>query len=132
MVCPWVFSSGGLVAFEMVRQCESDGVTDNLVNASKAHLLEVAEQLDVTGRSRMTKAELVDALDKANRRATSRAGRTRPAEDGCCQPQSARVQLPPNDDGPPAKWRHVTALMCARLAGDDCPGSSVGSVVNCS
>ena len=36
------------MAFEMVRQCESDGVTDNLVNASKAHLLEVAEQLDVT------------------------------------------------------------------------------------
>ena len=50
-------------------------------NASKAHLLEVAKQFDVTGRSRMTKAELVEALDKANRRATARAGRTRPAED---------------------------------------------------
>jgi hypothetical protein len=43
-------------------------------NASKAHLLDVAQRLDVTGRSRMTKAELVEAIDKANRRA--RAGRT--------------------------------------------------------
>lgn len=44
-------------------------------NASKVHLLDVAKRLDVTGRSRMTKAELVDAIDKANRRATARAGR---------------------------------------------------------
>jgi cation transport regulator ChaB len=35
-------------------------------NASKKHLLEVAKRLDVTGRSRMTKAELVDAIGKAN------------------------------------------------------------------
>ena len=48
-------------------------------NASKAHLLDVAKQLDVTGRSRMTKAELVVAIGTANRRATARAGRTRPA-----------------------------------------------------
>jgi ChaB/Rho termination factor, N-terminal domain len=44
-------------------------------NASKSHLLDVAKRLDVTGRSRMTKAELVEAIDKANRRATARAGR---------------------------------------------------------
>jgi cation transport regulator ChaB len=43
-------------------------------NASKAHLLEVAKRLDVRGRSRMTKAELVDAIQKANDRA-SRAAR---------------------------------------------------------
>jgi cation transport regulator ChaB len=42
-------------------------------NASKAHLLEVAKRLDVTGRSRMTKAELVDAIQKANDRASRKA-----------------------------------------------------------
>ncbi len=44
-------------------------------NASKVHLLDVAKRLDVTGRSRMTKPELVEAIDMANRRATARAGR---------------------------------------------------------
>ena len=42
-------------------------------NASKAHLLDVARRLDVAGRSRMTKAELVEAIMKANRRASARA-----------------------------------------------------------
>ena len=42
-------------------------------NASKAHLLEVARRLDVHGRSTMTKDELVDAIGKANDRATRRA-----------------------------------------------------------
>jgi cation transport regulator ChaB len=42
-------------------------------NASKAHLLEVARRLDVTGRSRMTKAELVEAIRKANDRASRKA-----------------------------------------------------------
>ncbi len=37
-------------------------------NASKAHLMDLAKRLDVRGRSRMTKAELVEALKKANRR----------------------------------------------------------------
>ncbi len=43
--------------------------------ASKAHLLGLAKELDVRGRSRMTKEELVEALQKANRRQTSKAGR---------------------------------------------------------
>lgn len=43
-------------------------------NASKAHLLELARRLDVRGRSRMRKAELVDAIDRANRAATRRSG----------------------------------------------------------
>lgn len=43
--------------------------------ATKAHLLDIAKRLDVTGRSRMNKGELVDAIDKANRRATSEAAR---------------------------------------------------------
>jgi len=42
-------------------------------NAGKAHLLEVAKRLDVRGRSRMTKAELVEAIAKANDRASRRA-----------------------------------------------------------
>lgn len=41
--------------------------------ASKAHLMELAKRLDVPGRSRMTKAELVEALKKANRKATAEA-----------------------------------------------------------
>jgi cation transport regulator ChaB len=42
-------------------------------NASKAHLLELAKRLDVSGRSKMSKDELVDALKRANRRATAKA-----------------------------------------------------------
>jgi hypothetical protein len=42
-------------------------------NASKTHLLEVARRLDVRGRSRMTKEELVEAISKANDRATAAA-----------------------------------------------------------
>jgi ChaB len=50
--------------------------------ATKAHLMEIARRLNVTGRSTMTKAELVAAVDKANRTATAtsnRKARTRPA-----------------------------------------------------
>jgi hypothetical protein len=39
--------------------------------ASKAHLLDVAKRLEVRGRSRMTKAELVDAIDRTNRSASA-------------------------------------------------------------
>ncbi len=39
--------------------------------ATKAHLLDVAKRLAVSGRSTMTKAELVDAVDKANRNASA-------------------------------------------------------------
>jgi cation transport regulator ChaB len=42
-------------------------------NASKEHLYEVAKRLDVRGRSRMTKPQLVAAIQKANDRATARA-----------------------------------------------------------
>jgi cation transport regulator ChaB len=42
-------------------------------NASKAHLYERAKQLDVEGRSKMNKDELVDAIGKANDRATRKA-----------------------------------------------------------
>ncbi len=42
-------------------------------NASKKHLQRVARRLDISGRSRMTKDELVDAIRKANNRETARA-----------------------------------------------------------
>lgn len=42
-------------------------------NASKHHLYDVAKRLDVTGRSRMTKAELVEAIGKENDRRTRAA-----------------------------------------------------------
>jgi cation transport regulator ChaB len=42
-------------------------------NASKAHLMQVAKRLDVTGRSRMTKAELVEAIGRANDAASRKA-----------------------------------------------------------
>jgi len=42
-------------------------------NASKAHLLDVARRLDVKGRSSMSKADLVEAIEKANARETRTA-----------------------------------------------------------
>ena len=42
-------------------------------NATKAHLMEVAKRLDVRGRSRMTKDELVEAIGKANDRESARS-----------------------------------------------------------
>ncbi len=44
-------------------------------NASKKHLQEVARSLDISGRSSMDKDELVDAIKKANRKASA-AGRS--------------------------------------------------------
>lgn len=42
-------------------------------NASKSHLYEIAQRLDIKGRSKMDKDELVDAIEKANARQTRRA-----------------------------------------------------------
>ena len=36
-------------------------------NASKKHLLDIARRLDISGRSRMDKSQLVDAIMKRNR-----------------------------------------------------------------
>jgi cation transport regulator ChaB len=44
-------------------------------NASKSHLMDVAKRLDVRGRSRMTKDELVEAIKKANNRESARSRR---------------------------------------------------------
>lgn len=42
-------------------------------NATKAHLQELAKRLDIKGRSRMSKDELVEAIRKANDRETRRS-----------------------------------------------------------
>ncbi len=42
-------------------------------NASKEHLLDLARRLEIRGRSKMTKAELVEAIMKANRKSTAKA-----------------------------------------------------------
>lgn len=42
-------------------------------NASKEHLYEIAQELDVQGRSGMTKDELVEAIGKANDKRTREA-----------------------------------------------------------
>ncbi len=50
---------------------ESAGGVDT--NASKAHLYDIAKRLGVAGRSRMSKDELVVAIQRANDRATAAA-----------------------------------------------------------
>jgi cation transport regulator ChaB len=42
-------------------------------NAGKEHLLGVAKKLDISGRTKMKKAELVAAIQKANRKADRKA-----------------------------------------------------------
>ncbi|MCQ1948684.1 MULTISPECIES: ChaB family protein [Arthrobacter] len=42
-------------------------------NASKDHLYELASRLDISGRSKMTKDELVEALQKASEKQTRKA-----------------------------------------------------------
>jgi cation transport regulator ChaB len=50
---------------------ESAGGVD--ANASKKHLYDLAKDMDIPGRSQMSKKELVQALQKANDRATANA-----------------------------------------------------------
>ena len=42
-------------------------------NASKSHLMDLAKKLDISGRSKMKKDQLVDAIQKANNRRTAKA-----------------------------------------------------------
>ena len=63
------------------RQAEGGAGTDRETkggvdaNATKEHLLDRARELDVSGRSSMTKDQLVDAIQKANDKATRDARR---------------------------------------------------------
>ncbi len=43
------------------------------MKSSKKHLYDLAQRLDIEGRSSMTKTELVKAIEKANERATEEA-----------------------------------------------------------
>jgi hypothetical protein len=49
----------------------AEGVDEN---ATKTHLMEIARRLDIAGRSTMSKDELLEAIKKANRRATRKSG----------------------------------------------------------
>jgi cation transport regulator ChaB len=42
-------------------------------NASKSHLYDIAKRLDISGRSKMDKDELVDAIEKANDRESAKS-----------------------------------------------------------
>ena len=42
-------------------------------NAPKSHLLDIAKKLDISGRTKMKKDQLVDAIQKANNRKTAKA-----------------------------------------------------------
>ena len=48
----------------------AEGVDEN---ASKTHLMDVAKKLDISGRSRMRKSELVEAIKKANAKETRKS-----------------------------------------------------------
>jgi cation transport regulator ChaB len=52
-------------------RAETAGGVD--ANASKQHLMDVAKRLDISGRSRMSKPELVTAIEKANAASTRKA-----------------------------------------------------------
>lgn len=43
--------------------------------ASKSHLMDLARKFDITGRSKMTKDQLVEAVQRTNERLTARARR---------------------------------------------------------
>ena len=58
-------------------KAETAGGVD--ANATKKHLMDVARRLEVTGRSKMSKDELVEAIGKANNRET-RKSREKPAK----------------------------------------------------
>ncbi|MGW5054017.1 ChaB family protein [Actinokineospora sp. NPDC004072] len=55
------------------RRGDTAGGVD--ANASKKHLYELAQRMEIPGRSSMNKSELVDALQKANRKETAKARR---------------------------------------------------------
>jgi len=67
-------ASGGAAAR---RGGDTAGGVD--ANASKAHLLDVAKRLGITGRTAMRKPDLVAAIDKANRRETAKSRQRDPS-----------------------------------------------------
>jgi cation transport regulator ChaB len=55
------------------RDTKADTAGGVDANASKKHLMDVAKRLDIPGRSTMTKPQLVEAIQKANRRSDRKA-----------------------------------------------------------
>jgi cation transport regulator ChaB len=55
------------------RKGRSDTAGGVDANATKSHLMDVARKLDVRGRSKMSKDELVDAIEKANAKETRKS-----------------------------------------------------------
>ena len=53
-------------------RAEGDTAEGVNANASKKHLVDLARRLDIAGRSKMTKEELVTEIKKANRRESRR------------------------------------------------------------
>jgi hypothetical protein len=53
------------------RSARTAGGVD--ANASKTHLQDLAKKLDISGRSKMKKKELVEAIQKANNRKSAKA-----------------------------------------------------------
>jgi len=53
------------------RDRDTSGGVDR--TATKEHLYERAQELDISGRSKMTKDELIDALEKESNRRTSKS-----------------------------------------------------------
>ena len=51
-------------------------------NASKQHLYDLAKKLKISGRSSMSKAELVDALQKANNRQSAKSRKKKSTSKG--------------------------------------------------
>ena len=55
------------------RDTKADTAGGVDANASKKHLMDVAKRLDIPGRSTMTKPQLAEAIQKANRRSDRKA-----------------------------------------------------------
>ena len=60
---------------ERARRGEGRGRGGVDANASKTHLYGLAKRLGIRGRSKMSKRQLVNAIEKENRRETARARR---------------------------------------------------------
>lgn len=55
------------------RENKADTAGGVDTNATKEHLYEIAQRLDITGRSSMSKQQLVEAIEKANRRESGKS-----------------------------------------------------------
>jgi hypothetical protein len=66
---------GSAKAKATARGKQPHNATDGVdTDASKRHLYEIARRLDISGRSSMSRQQLVNAIRKENRNATSRSG----------------------------------------------------------